>query len=195
MQTRLLMIHHASTAAMRSGIFPTDDRIDGRGIAEAKARRAQLDFRTDATVFTSPAACARDTAQALGLTACVAQALIETDYGRWSGQRLSDVAMREPSELAAWCSDPDAAAHGGESVNMVLARVGAWLENLATPGEVVAVTHAAVMRAAILYVLKAPAAAFSHMEIPPLSVVELRRSSSKWTWWPAQAFASLQGAG
>lgn len=201
MDIRLLLISHASTAAMRAGRFPADDPLDTRGLAEAAAARARLSIPDDAAVFVSPAVCARDTASALGLgaAASVDERLADMDYGRWHGRRLADLAVEAPHDLAAWTHDPDAAAHGGESFSQLVKRVGQWLDALngalsdalsedVIPGNthnVVAVTHAPVIRAAIVHALGAPPGVFPHIEIAPLSMVELRRARRGWTWWPA----------
>ncbi|CAE6921343.1 hypothetical protein R69927_06581 [Paraburkholderia domus] len=197
MDTRLLLISHASTAAMREGRFPADDPLDARGLTEAHAERARLSIPDNAAVFVSPAVCARDTASALGLTATVRKGLADMDYGRWHGRRLSDLSFEAPQDLAAWTHDPDAAAHGGESFSQLVKRVGQWLDALddtlsAGPGNaqrntqnVVAVTHAPVIRAAIVHALGTWPAVFPRIEIAPLSIVELRRSRRGWTWWPA----------
>lgn len=201
MDIRLLLISHASTAAMRAGRFPADDPLDARGLAEAAAARARLSIPDDAAVFVSPAVCARDTASALGLGAAASfdEGLADMDYGLWHGRRLADLAVEAPHDLAAWTHDPDAAAHGGESFSQLVKRVGQWLDALngalrdtlsegVIPGNthnVVAVTHAPVIRAAIVHALGAPPAVFPRIEIAPLSMVELRRSRRGWTWWPA----------
>ena len=201
MDIRLLLISHASTAAMRAGRFPADDPLDARGLAEAAAARARLSIPDDAAVFVSPAVCARDTASALGLGAAASfdEGLADMDYGLWHGRRLADLAVEAPHDLAAWTHDPDAAAHGGESFSQLVKRVGQWLDALngalsdtfsegVIPGNkhnVVAVTHAPVIRAAIVHALGASPGVFPHIEIAPLSMVELRRSRRGWTWWPA----------
>ncbi|MGE8486842.1 MAG: histidine phosphatase family protein [Paraburkholderia nemoris] len=202
MDIRLLLISHASTAAMRAGRFPAADPLDARGIAEAAAARTRLSIPDDAAVFVSPAVCARETASALGLGAAasgpgasVDEGLADMDYGLWHGRRLADLAVEAPDDLAAWTHDPDAAAHGGESFSQLVKRVGQWLDALndalskgVIPGNtqnVVAVTHASVIRAAIVHALGASPAVFPRIEIAPLSTVELRRSRRGWTWWPA----------
>ncbi|CAE6844832.1 histidine phosphatase family protein [Paraburkholderia nemoris] len=197
MDIRLLLISHASTAAMRAGRFPTDDPLDARGLAEAAAARTLLSFPDDAAVFVSPAVCARETASALGLGAAASfdEGLADMNYGLWHGRRLADLAVEAPDDLAAWTHDPDAAAHGGESFSQLVKRVGQWLDALndalskgVIPGNtqnVVAVTHASVIRAAIVHALGASPAVFPRIEIAPLSTVELRRSRRGWTWWPA----------
>ncbi|MGF6904239.1 histidine phosphatase family protein [Paraburkholderia sp. GAS348] len=221
MDIRLLLISHASTAAMRTGCFPADDPLDARGLAEAGVACARLSIPDDAAVFVSPAVCARDTASALGLAATVHEGLADMNYGRWHGRRLADLAVEAPQDLAAWTHDPDVAAHGGESFGQLVKRVGQWLDALddalsngvsratdsassdGTTGaknrassaktsgvprnmqNVVAITHAPVIKAAIVYALRASPDMFSRIEIAPLSMIELRRSRRGWTWWPA----------
>jgi broad specificity phosphatase PhoE len=217
MDTRLLLVSHASTAAMRAGRFPADDPLDARGLAEAGAARARLAILHDAVAFVSPAVCARDTASALGFSATVQQELADMDYGLWNGRRLADLAAEAPQDLAAWTHDPEAAAHGGESFSRLVKRVGEWLDALSDGAtdrdrdtssdesndskthasaaktsriprdaqNIVAITHAPVIRAAIIHALGASPHVFSRIEIAPLSVVELRRSRRGWTWWPA----------
>jgi broad specificity phosphatase PhoE len=197
MPIRLWLISHASTAAQRSATFPdTNEPLDTRGLAEANAyaQRARFTFdgAREVRALTSPAACSRDTAQALGLNAAVATELADTDYGEWSRMRVADIAAQAPHALEAWLRDPAAAPPGGESFDTVVARVGAWLDTFAknAPANltVVALTHAAVLRAALIHVLQAPAATFTQIEIAPLAMIELRYSKRGWTWWPhAQA--------
>lgn len=183
-QLRLTLVSHAATAAMRRGQMPDDDLPDQRGLDDARGWPGRDDLPAGAKVFTSPAPCAIATAQALGLQGEICPALAEMDLGRWRGQRLNALAQDEPEALQAWLSDPDMDAHGGESFSALLRRVGAWMDALAG-GEVVAVTHAPVMRAALLHALAAPPSSFRHVEIAPLSVLRLAHGPRGWTWSPA----------
>jgi broad specificity phosphatase PhoE len=203
MDTRLLLVSHAATAAQRAGRFPVDDPLDARGRAEAEAARARLALPADATVFTSPSASARETAAALGLCATPAAALADIDYGKWRGQRLADIADEAPGELTAWTREPDAAPPAGESFDQLVRRVGEWLDaqradvrscnavneaSFAASAHgrtIVAITHATLLRAAIVHALGASPSVFCRIEIAPLSVVELRHSRRGWSWWPA----------
>jgi broad specificity phosphatase PhoE len=205
MDTRLLLVSHAATAAQRAGRFPADDPLDARGRAEAEAVRTRLVLPADTAVFTSPAACARDTAAALGLSATPADALADIDYGKWRGQRLADIADEAPHELAVWTRDPDIAPPGGESFAQLVRRIGEWLDaqqadvrscNAVNEASfvasahgrtIVAITHAPLLRAAIVHALGASPDVFCRIEIAPLSIVELRHSRRGWTWWPAAA--------
>jgi broad specificity phosphatase PhoE len=135
--------------------------------------------------LTSPAPAARETARALGLLdAAPVAALADLDYGRWHDRALKDLAREEPDALAAWCRDPAAAPHGGESFVELVGRVAQWLDGLEEEADVIALSHAAVLRAALVHALDAPPASFSRIEIAPLTVIELRRAGRGWSWWP-----------
>lgn len=189
METRLLLVSHAATPAMRAARFPANDPLDARGLAEAAAAQTHLSLPPDAAAFVSPATCARETAAALALNATLATELADLDYGAWHGKRLADLAAEAPHELAAWTRDPEADAHGGESFSGLVKRVGRWLDSRAAASDaartVIGVTHAPVVRAAIVHALGASPDLFRRIEIGPLSVIELRHSARGWTWWPA----------
>ena len=70
----------------------------------------------------------------------------------------------------------------------MLTRVADWLGDLAEPPMsaieergVVAVVHPAVVRAAVLYVLDAPAESLRHVDVRPLSVVQLSAHAGSWS--------------
>lgn len=75
--------------------------------------------------------------------------LMEMDFGTWEGQRWDDIA---PAELQSWTDAFDTwPCGGGESVDQMMARVGAlWDESVASSQSVVWITHAGVIRAATL---------------------------------------------
>jgi broad specificity phosphatase PhoE len=62
----------------------------------------------------------------------------------------------------------------------VLRRVGTWLDHLQSHESIVAITHAAVVRAAIVHALGAGPRAMSRIEVAPLSFVALKLSSDGW---------------
>lgn len=180
-QASLRLVAHAATHAMRAGCFPDDDPLDERGLAEATALRDQWSIATEATtVLCSPARCARQTAVALGVQASIDAALRDADYGCWRGKRLRDVTRDAPADLDAWIHDPRSAPHGGESFESVLRRVGAWMDALPAQGDVIAITHAVVVRAAILHALRAEQDAVPRIDVVPLSCTTFALSSDGW---------------
>ncbi|MEU1202681.1 histidine phosphatase family protein [Streptomyces sp. NPDC005813] len=124
--------------------------------------------------------CAQ-TADALGLVAAVEPALRDLDLGTWCGRTVDEVAAADPDGFSAWLTDPDAAPHDGESVRRLCRRTAGWLDSV-TPdmGHVVAITEAAVVRAALIHALAVPARAFWHLAVPPLSPVSLTWRGSHW---------------
>ncbi len=178
--TRLTLIRHAPSAATRRSAFPLDEPLDARALDEARALRPRLD-RADAA-WTSPAARARQTAEALGLDAQLAPAIDEYDFGAWRGRTLAELDEEDPVAVAAWIEDPAAAPHGGESLLALLDRVQGWLSARAGDGQrVVAVTHAGVIRAALVCALAAPVEAFWRLDVAPLSRTVLHAHDGRWT--------------
>ena len=97
------------------------------------------------------------------------------------GTQLLYVAADHPAEVAAWLADPDAVPHGGEPLTALLARVAGRLAAADGEGHTVAVTHAAVVRAAVVVTLGAPAAGFWRIDVAPLTATVLRGGPGRWT--------------
>jgi broad specificity phosphatase PhoE len=174
---RLLLVRHASTEAVRSAAFGSDEPLDPRG--REAAARLQLPRVDD--VLVSPALRARETASCAGLVA-TGEAPAECDFGRWAGLSLREVGEREPDAVRAWMTDPDAAPHGGESLSELLARVADWLaEQAALSGSAVAITHGGVIKACVVTALAAPAPAFWRVDVAPLAITELHAHDGRWT--------------
>jgi len=174
---RLLLVRHASTEAVRSAAFGSDEPLDPRGREAA----AQLRLPRVDDVLVSPALRARETAACAGLVA-TGEAPAECDFGRWAGLSLREVGEREPEAVRAWMTDPGAAPHGGESLTELLARVADWLAaQAALPGSAVAITHGGVVKASVVSALAAPASAFWRIDVAPLAITELHAHDGRWT--------------
>jgi broad specificity phosphatase PhoE len=180
MTIRLRLICHASTSALRSSSFPADEPLD----VQAPKKLAALghDIRRADRYLTSPALRASQTAEALGLVATPDPMLRDCDYGRWTGLSLNEVQAQEPDAVAEWLGNPGAAPNGGESVLAVMERVAGWLDaQLASPGVTVAVTHASVIRAAIVHAIEAGPRSFWRVDVAPLSLTRLSGDNGRWT--------------
>lgn len=179
MPSRLLLLSHGATIATRRASFPADEALDKEAETQVAAVGKQL--LVAGSVLTSPALAARQTASALSRDVRVDPALRDLNYGLWSGRTLADVGSTDPSGLSAWLNVA-AAPPGGESFDEVVRRVSSWLEAALTGrGHVLAVTHAAVIRAAIIHILGAPGQAARHLDIVPLTVTDLRNDGRRWT--------------
>lgn len=170
---RLTLVSHGMTDAMSAGLFARDEPLNALG-------RRQLDalgeLRADRAVC-GPELRARQSAQQLGLPATAEPALADLDAGGWRGRSAEDL---QPAELIAWLTDPDAAPPGGESITVLTERVGGWLA-APVPGRTVAVTHPAVIRAAVLVALNAPAVSFWRIDVRPGGATVLHHRGTGWT--------------
>ena len=179
MAARLALLCHASTAELRRARFPGDEPLDAAGEHETQALKGRLPAFSRS--WTSPALRARQTAQLLDITAVEEPALADIDYGRWKGSSMADIAEREPKAIAAWLADPSARPHGGESIRDLTARLAQWLDRqLAMGGRSLAITHQAVIRAAIAHALGAGALSFWRIDIEPLSLTEFNSDGKRW---------------
>jgi broad specificity phosphatase PhoE len=179
MTARLDLIAHGASDATRAARFPNDEPLEPSAIRAAEALRGRL--RRHDRVLTSPARAALGTAEALGLDAEIERALRDCDYARWGGLDLSDVAARDADGFAKWLSDPDAAPHGGESLIALINRVGVFLSYmLRSQGATLAITHASVVRAAIVSALGAGPSAFWRIDVAPLAIARLSGREGRW---------------
>ena len=177
-RARITLISHATTAAMRKAAFPTDEplEVDGRlrdRITHWRRPTAQL-------VCCAPERRALQTAKLLGLSPSIDFELRDCDYGVWAGHELTQIQETAPEAVTTWLEDPAAAPHGGESIAHLIARAADWLATHTGYRHTLAVTHAAVIRSAVVTILQTPATAFWRVDIEPLSLTQLHFNGSAW---------------
>jgi broad specificity phosphatase PhoE len=174
---RLTLVSHAMTDAMAAGRFPADEPLNDTGRRQSQAT-ARLAISADIRQFTGPERRARQTAQLLGCQADTEPQLVDLDCGSWRGQALDTVGA---TDLALWLTDPAATPHGGESIVDLINRVSGWLESLTDNAlRTVAVTHPAVIRAAILIALNAAPTSFWRIDVTPASYVVMHFRENSW---------------
>jgi broad specificity phosphatase PhoE len=179
MTARLILICHASTDAVRGFSFPADEPIDEHGRKRATALAAELPRA--AQYWTSPELRTQQTAEALGLSAVSLPVLRDCDYGSWSGHSFDDVLVREAAAVSNWLRDPAATPPGGESMLSLMQRAAGWLDGEnGRAGLSIVVTHATIIRAAIVHAIKAGPESFWRIDIAPLSVTRLSGKDGRW---------------
>lgn len=193
MASRVTFIGHGSTSATRRTAFPLDEPLESAAtaatavLAERLHRPASGQAHRPAgeQALTGPARRCRQTAELLGLVATVDPGLADWNLGDWAGRTLDELAAEAPDAVQSWITDPGFAPPGGEPLTSVIERVGRWLEAAAErPSRVIAVTHPAVIRSAIVHTLQAPADSFWRIDVAPLAVVEVRGHPGRWSLHP-----------
>ncbi|GAA0646377.1 histidine phosphatase family protein [Kutzneria viridogrisea] len=171
---RIFLISHGATQAVREARFADDESLCGT------TDPLETPSRVD-EVRCGPERRCLETATVLGLTPVTDPGLSDLDCGSWRARALAEVQEQDPAGLMAWLSDPDADAHGGETVRQLLARVGSWLDCLPDRGRIVAITSPSVVRAAIVHCVQAPPASFWRFDVAPLTLTHLYGGPGRWT--------------
>ncbi|OZC68248.1 hypothetical protein CH251_20210 [Rhodococcus sp. 06-462-5] len=174
--TRLILVSHARTAAMRTGRFPGDEPLDDAGLRDLAA---VTDIPRVDRVLSGPETRSISTARIFGSDISVEPALADIDYGRWSGLEMTDLP---DADAMAWLGDPAFVPPGGESLDALFSRVETWLKaDGSTPGRTLAVTSPAVVRAVVVLVLAAPVSSFWRIDVSPLTRTAVSRRGGAWT--------------
>jgi broad specificity phosphatase PhoE len=172
---RLTLVSHAMTDAMAAARFPADEPLNDIGCRQAE----RIEIKSDARQLAAPERRSRQTAELLGLQATTEPKLADLDCGQWRGETLQSVPA---GDLQMWLTDPAVAPHGGESIVGLIERVSGWLKALPDNTlPVVAVTHPAVIRAAIMVALDAPPESFWRIDIAPVSRTIMHFRGDRWT--------------
>ncbi|MER5772546.1 histidine phosphatase family protein [Streptomyces sp. NPDC001985] len=184
MSVRITLVAAGRCSSLLAERFGDDRSLDRTGWYEVQlAAPALLPLNAAELRYCSPTPRSRTTAQALGYAPMAQPALRDCDMGRWRGFTLAEVAAVDPGAVDTWLSDPRATPHGGESLLAFIRRVGGWLDTrpAGEGGWVVAVAEPSVVRAALVYALKAPPHAYWSVEVRPLSTLTLQGTSGYWT--------------
>jgi probable phosphoglycerate mutase len=185
----LILVRHAAhvhldgTLSGRTPGVPLSEV--GRQQAGRLARR--LAERGVDLVQASPLTRAQDTARSIadaaGVGVATVEALLEIDFGAWTGKRF-DVLAGDP-EWDRWnAARATARPPGGESIGEAQTRIVEHLESAAATHDgrtVVLVSHADMIRAAVAHVLGLPLDNLLRFDIDPASATTLT-----WADWGAR---------
>lgn len=149
---RLILIRHTRPAVADNVCYGATD-VDVAPTFEDETARVVATLPAVERLVTSPLRRCMRLAErigaARGLVPAVDERLREMDFGCWEGLPWEAV---ERAELDAWAADfLHARPHGGESVRMVMERVGAALADIGRSG----VSHALVTHGGIIKVARA----------------------------------------
>lgn len=183
MVTTFHLIRHATHELVGRTLTGRKEGISLSEVGRRESERlAQILGKSGiAGIYSSPLQRATETAEPLAaclrLPVEVASALDEFDFGTWAGRELAllqaDPVWKSFNEFRSGTRAP-----GGESMLDVQVRAVACLERLHRrypDGAVAVVSHADVLRAAVLHYLGMPLDFFLRIELAPASitVVEL----------------------
>lgn len=179
--TAALFVRHGRHAFMDKVLVGRmrDVPLSPQGIEEACAVAQQLSEKGISRVHSSPRQRALETATIIARTAQVpleiSFALDEVDFGAWTGMSFEDLATDGAwnfwNMLRSVARPPE-----GESMREVQDRVLRYLAKVHKnhPGErIVLVTHAEVIRSALLACQGRSLDAYAEVSVPPAGLVEI----------------------
>ena len=182
MTTRFVLVRHATCAQTHDVLYGRviDAPLDAQGQQQARALARRVARLRPLLVPSSPRLRTRQTAAAIatdaGCPVQAADALDELDFGHWSGRRFED--LEADPDWQRWNRERGSSrTPAGTDIASVQARMDGHLQLLARahPGHtLVLVTHAEVVRSALLKYLGRPAEAFLDMQVDPASFSTLR---------------------
>ena len=178
--TRLTLVCSGISQGMRKARFPLfDETLEKRSVELARALGQQLSNTSRALV--APSLRAQQTAHFMGLRATVHDSLRDQNYGMWEGKEPDEIEAAQPGSLAAWRADPAYSPGGGEPLTEVATRTAGFLDSMRSAGgQLIAVTHPAVVRTAMIHILAAPLTSYWRIDTPPISLIGLYSDGTRW---------------
>jgi broad specificity phosphatase PhoE len=177
----LLLVRHAACVPGDRILLGRmlDPPLDASGLSQACELARALKSEAPQRVESSPRLRTLQTARAIAAEAdCplrVAPDLDELDFGHWSGRPFSD--LEGDADWRCWnrerASARTPAGVGMAGLQTSLSRYFADLAEVCAGCTLVLVTHAELIRAALLLALHADADGWQHYDIAPASVTRL----------------------
>lgn len=178
----LIFVRHGQTEWSLSGRY--QGRSDLPLVAQGREQAFQTGLRLRGegvgSILTSPLRRARETgeiiAETLGLDAPdVDHRLAELAYGAWEGRTQAEIRSRWPDQLRQWKRAPESATFpGGECLADLRERLRLFLVDpmwaMHHGGSVLVVSHAGVIRAALLEAAQQPFSMFRQITVSTASV-------------------------
>lgn len=170
--------------------------LTARGKEQAQKAANWIPCEKPEVLLASAASRVRATAEiiaeSLKLDIKIVPNLNEQQSGSWEGKSYLEIKKAEPELYHQWCQDPIRnAAPGGESIARLYERVVVDLEKVIaehTGKRLVIVTHAGVIKSAIIHALGMPIDNFWRLSIPTGSASKIDYS----TGFATMQYASLR---
>lgn len=186
--TTVLLVRHGHTPATDSGKIYSDPdaELTERGIEQIRELAEWIPQLKPTAVLCGPALRVRSSAEIiakpLGLPIKTDDGLHYWRVGDWDGKTYLEVKKNEPEIYKKWTADPVRnAPPGGESIADVCHRTQTTLDKIRTnyEGQTVAVvTHAEIIRAALVYALGMPLDNYWRVFVPTGSVSRIDLSAN-----------------
>lgn len=189
MTTTVHLVRHGQTESNITGYFmgASNEDISELGYRQARSLAQRLASLPVAVIYTSPLKRTYNTALALAephrLEPRVIDDLIEIGLGDWQGLHRDEISRRWPEVWKQSRVDPsEITLPGGESFRQVrerAARVFSQVTAEHQEGQIVIVSHDAVIRMLVAHVLGAPSSIYRRLEIGNASLSTVKMEDGR----------------
>jgi len=188
---RFFVIRHGETVWNAEGRFQgqKDTELNANGVRQAELLANRLAGHKFEAIVTSPLARAAVTARKISdSSGCrnfiIEERLTEINHGDWEGRLADEIAEKWPELLRTWHTKPETVkmpGDGGESLEDVRRRAvdAACAIAKQHAGDVLLVSHDAVIKVLLCSWLDAPLSSFWRFQIPNCSITVVEAVSGK----------------
>ena len=186
--TSIVFVRHGHTQQTEQGKLYSDHAVvlSDKGKKQTDDAAAWLPKEKPELLLSSTAVRVKQSAEivsaALSLSIEFVPGLDEQNVGEWEGRSYLEIKKAQPDVYKVWCTDPIRnRAPGGESIQDVFERVGRDLEKLINEHagkKIVLLTHAGVIRSAIISALGMPLDNFWRISVPTGSISRIDYSNN-----------------
>ena len=189
--TTLYAIRHGETD------YNKEDRVQGShdseltpfGVFQAEALAQRFSGSGIEVIHSSPLKRAQVTAETIaetiGAKVRIHDGLQELNCGEFEGLLFEEIKRTRWEEFLTWLREPEVAAPGGESMNQLLDRVSAALEEIlggsADGCEIAVVSHAGVVRMTLAALVGVPVGVSTAFSLTNGSVSSFYHRRDRWT--------------
>ncbi|MCX7965333.1 MAG: histidine phosphatase family protein [Syntrophorhabdaceae bacterium] len=187
---RIYILRHGETHWNKEEIFRgrNDMPLNQIGIKQAELAAIYFKDRGIERIFSSPLLRALQTAKAVGIQINRGIETIEefTDinFGIWEGLTLKEVENNYPEDFSIWVKSPEKLSiKGGETLEMVRERIAKGLEKIFSEKDdnILIVTHRAICKIMVLFLLDMGNEFFWAMKFDPASITLLEKTNNRFS--------------
>ena len=186
----VLLIRHGETEWNRELVFRgrADMPLSERGHEQARLLGEHLAGVKIDAVYSSPLQRAVQTAQPVAdgqkIDVVTGEAIVDVDFGKWTGLSRDEVKDKYPESFRKWHSDPlDMIFDSGDSMTQVAKRSREYLNGLVTGDyqRVAVVTHRVIIKMLLVSILEARGKAFWSLQFDTCSISAIEGTGNGWS--------------
>jgi len=188
MVKRIYILRHGETQWNKEEIFRgrSDIPLNETGLKQAEMASFYFKDKNIDRIFSSPLLRAMQTARAVSKTTGkeieIVEEFIDMNFGIWEGLTIKEVENNYPHNFAIWVKNPQKLyLEGGETLEAVRKRIASGFEKIFSEKNenLLIVTHRAICKIMVLFLLDMGNEFFWAMKFDPASITLLEKNNNR----------------